>query len=378
MSEWVLQREEIAPLLEGLAILGTGGGGSPDWGRQILENEFHQGRTVQVIDPGALADDAQVASGGIMGSVKVLAEMSFDELLQQWEEDFILIRAFGTMAKLLGRPIDAVVPFEVGGLNTPVIMSLCARLGIPTVDGDALGRSAPETQMTSFIGHGVSLTPMPLVDAQGNAVIVMDQVTPTYADELGRWVVTQGGGLGGNSHYPMSGRQLKRAIVPNTISHALQIGKAVVRARQQGEDPVAAAVQALNGHLLLYGQIQEMQEQDREGFYVTVAELQGTRDWSGREAKLTIKNETMLLHLDGKEAVIFPDLICMLEPGTGRGLMSVELHPGMELAVAGVPCHPRLREAAQDEVGRQSLSPARFGYPDLAYRPLELEMEPGE
>ena len=371
MSEWILQREDIDPLLEGLAILGTGGGGSPDWGRQILENEFRQGRTVRVVDPQALPDDAQVASGGIMGSVKVLEEMTFAELLQQWEEDFVLIRAFNLMAELLGRPIDAVVPFEVGGLNTPVIMSLCARLGIPTVDGDALGRSAPETQMTSFIGHGVSLTPMPLVDAQGNAVIVMQQVTPTYADELGRWVVTRGGGLGGNSHYPMSGRQLKAAVVPNTISHALRIGQAVLQARQRGEDPVAAAVQALEGHLLLYGRVQAMREQDRQGFYVTLVELEGTRQWAGRRAELTIMNEAMLLRLEGKEAVIFPDLICMLEPGTGRGLMSVELRPGMELALVGVPCHPRLREAARDPVGRQSLAPARFGYPDLAYRPLE-------
>ena len=68
-------------------------------------------------------------------------------------------------------------------------------------------------------------------------------------------------------------------------------------------------------------------------------------------------NEAMLLSLDGKTAVIFPDLICMLEPDTGRGLMSVELHAGMEIAVLGVPCRPRLREAVQDETGRRSFTP---------------------
>ena len=82
-------------------------------------------------------------------------------------------------------------------------------------------------------------------------------------------------------------------------------------------------------------------------------------------------NEAMLLSLDGKTAVIFPDLICMLEPETGRGLMSVELHTGMEIAVLGVPCHPRLREAVQDETGRRSFAPARYGYPELDYRPME-------
>jgi hypothetical protein len=370
-KEWIFTRDEIEPLLAGLAIQGTGGGGSPEWGRQILENEFRRGRSVRVVDPNALPDGAQVACGGIMGSVKALELITFEELLEGWEQDFVLIRAFSLMAKLLGRPIEAVVPFEVGGLNTPVILSLCARMGIPTVDGDALGRSAPETQMTSFIGHGVSLTPMPLVDARGNAVVVLEQTSPTYADELGRWVVTRGGGLGGNSHYPMSGRQLKQAVIPNTISGALKIGQAMLQARRQKEDPVFAVAQAMSGKVYFYGVIGSMREKEREGFYLTVAELAGTRAWSGRTAEITIMNEAMLLSLDGKTVVIFPDLICMLDPQSGRGLMSVELQAGMEIAVLGVPCHPRLREAVQDETGRRSFAPARFGYPELDYHPME-------
>ncbi len=370
-EEWILTPEDIEPLLEGLAIQGTGGGGSPEWGRQILENEFRRDRVMRLVDPAALPEDAQVACGGIMGSVKALERITFEGLLEEWEKDFVLIRAFSLMAKLLGRPIDAVVPFEVGGLNAPVILSLCARMGLPTVDGDALGRSAPETQMTSFIGHGVSLTPMPLVDARGNAVVVLEQSSPTYADELGRWVVTRGGGLGGNSHYPMSGRQLKRAVVPNTISGALKIGQALLRARRRREDPVSSAAQAMGGKIYFYGVIASMSEKEREGFYLTVAELTGSRAWSRRTAEITIMNEAMLLSRDGKTSVIFPDLICMLDPETGRGLMSVDLHPGMEIAVLGVPCHPRLREAVQDETGRRSFAPARYGYPELEYRPIE-------
>jgi DUF917 family protein len=369
--EWILTQEEIEPLLEGLAIQGTGGGGSPEWGRQILENEFRRGRTMRVVDPNALPDGAQVACGGIMGSVKALELITFAELLEGWEQDFVLIRAFSLMAKLLGRPIEAVVPFEVGGLNTPVILSLCARMGIPTVDGDALGRSAPETQMTSFIGHGVSLTPMPLIDARGNAVVVLEQTSPTYADEIGRWVVTRGGGLGGNSHYAMSGLQLKQAVIPNTISGALKIGQAMLQARRRGEDPVLAVAQAMGGKVYFYGVIGSMREKEREGFYLTVAELAGSRAWAGRTAEITIMNEAMLLSLDGKTTVIFPDLICMLDPQSGRGLMSVELHAGMEIAVLGVPCHPRLREAVQDETGRRSFAPARYGYPELDYYPME-------
>jgi hypothetical protein len=371
MDEWIVQPDDVEPLLEGLTILGTGGGGAPDWGRAILQNEFDHGREMRIVDSRSIDDDARVSSGGIMGSTKIIDVMSIEDVIKSWEDDFVLLKAFRVMAKHLGGPLDHVVPFEVGGLNTPVIMSLCARLGISMIDGDALGRSAPETQMTSFIGHGISLTPMPLVDALGNAIVVTQSVEPTYADEIGRWVVTRGGGLGGNSHYPMTGRQLKQAVIPNTVSQARDIGQAVLDARSLGIDPVAAAALELKGRHLFTGTISMLEEKEQTGFYLTVVTLAGFGEWSGHTAELTIMNEVMLCRRDGQLAVIFPDLVCMLEPATGRGLMSTELREGTEVALIGASCHRRLRRAASSPQGQKSFSPARFGRPDLIYRPME-------
>jgi uncharacterized protein len=81
MSEWILQATDFETLLEGLVILGTGGGGSSEWGRMILHNEFQQGRTMWVIDPNDLPNQAQVYSGGIMGSVKALEAIPLEEML---------------------------------------------------------------------------------------------------------------------------------------------------------------------------------------------------------------------------------------------------------------------------------------------------------
>lgn len=371
MKDWIVQPDDLEPLLEGLTILGTGGGGAPGWGRAILQNEFAHGREMRIVDPQIIADDARVSCGGIMGSTKIIDVMSIQDVVDSWEDDFVVLKALEVMAEHLGGPLDHVVPFEVGGLNTPVIMSLCARLGISMIDGDALGRSAPETQMTSFIGHGISLTPMPLVDALGNAIIVTQSVEPTYADEIGRWVVTRGGGLGGNSHYPMTGRQLKEAVIPNTVSQARDIGQAVLDARTSGTDPVSAAALELKGHHLFTGTISAFEEQEETGFYLTIVTLVGFGDWSDQMAELTIKNEVMLCQVNSQLAVIFPDLVCMLDPATGRGLMSTELREGTTVALIGTACHPRLRRAASSPLGQNSFSPARFGRPDLVYRPME-------
>lgn len=371
MPRYTFTLDDVEPLLEGLAIMGTGGGGSPAWGQAIMRNEFARNRHPQIIPVEEIADDATVVSGGIMGSVKKLEEFGTDAIMAHWEKQFELEAVTRVMEGILKKKIDHMVPFEVGGLNTPVVLALGARLGMPIIDGDALGRSAPETQMTSFIGHGVSLTPMPLIDYHGNVVVVESAVNPTYPDQLGRWVVSNGGGLGANNHYPMTGRQAKQAVIPGTISGALRLGRAVLAARDSGADPVDAVADQMTGRRLFAGKIARLDEEERLGFYFTIAAISGTGMYQGQAARLVIKNETMLLEVAGKPRAIFPDLVLLLEPGTGRGIMSIELKVGSDLVLVGAPCHSRLREAVRDEVGRQAFSPERYGRPDLKFTPLE-------
>lgn len=357
-------KENIGAFLEGLAILGTGGGGSPEWGRIILENDLEKGRAATIVKPEDVPDDAVVASGGIMGSVKVLDRIKPDELIDRWEKRFELSEAFQLQAETIGKKIDYIVAFESGGLNTPVMLSLGARTGIPVIDGDGLGRAAPETHMVSFIGYDVSLAPMPLVDAAGNSVVVRKGVENTFADMLGRFIVTRGGGLGANCHYPMSGKKLKETVIPNTITRALALGEAVLKAREEKCDPVSVIANFLSGKHIHTGVIQKLEEKEWEGFYFIDAEVSGG-------AKLVIKNEYMALFINNKPVTIFPDLILGLEPKTGRGLMSAELKVGDEISLVVCPCHPRLRGALKSEAGRQAFSPLRFGQPDLVYRPVE-------
>ncbi|MGH8248174.1 MAG: DUF917 family protein, partial [Gammaproteobacteria bacterium] len=170
MGEFTLTRDDVEPLLEGLAILGTGGGGNPAWGRMILENDLARGRTWRIVELESVPDDWTIVCGGMMGSVKAIEAIGFAKVLEGWESDFPLLRVTRYMEQLVGRRIDAMVPFEAGGLNAPIVLTLAARARIAAIDGDALGRSAPETHMTSWHGHGVEITPMPLADSLGNIV----------------------------------------------------------------------------------------------------------------------------------------------------------------------------------------------------------------
>ena len=119
-----------------------------------------------------------------MGSVKAFT--SIGDMLETWETRYELHEALKITEMTTGKKVDHLVPFELGGTNTTVMLSLANRAGITSVDGDGLGRSAPETQMITFVGYGISLCPMPVVTKGGSVVIVQETTSPALADDIGR------------------------------------------------------------------------------------------------------------------------------------------------------------------------------------------------
>ena len=66
------------------------------------------------------------------------------------------------VSQYLGKPIYAVMPMEAGGVNSMLPIAAAARLGLPMVDCDGMGRAFPELQMVTFTIGGVKATPMAL------------------------------------------------------------------------------------------------------------------------------------------------------------------------------------------------------------------------
>jgi DUF917 family protein len=370
MTERILGKDELDDMLVGVGILGTGGGGDPEtFGRPLVEWDIKKGREYRIIDPQDISDDAFVVCGGYAGSVK--AFVSVHKMLEGWDSRFELLEAMRIMESIQNRKVDYVVPFELGGANTPVMLSLAARAGIATIDGDGLGRAAPETQMSSFLGHGISLTPMPFVDMEGNVIVVRHSVQSTYSDELMRAALLLNGGTGANNHYPMSGRQLKESVIPNTISLSIEVGRAVRQALDAKKNPVEAFIETVHGIGIFNGTVRTIRGEDRGGFYHVKATVKGLDKYKRKTMEVVFKNETMMAHVNKKLVSVFPDLLCMLDPRSGQGVMTANLHPGTKVVFVGVPAHERLRECLKTELGQQAFGAARYGYPNVKYRPIE-------
>ena len=363
-----LSKDNVYDMLTGVGILGTGGGGDPvSFGKPMVDWDYNKGRVYEITPPEDIKDDAFIVCGGYMGSVKAFT--SIGDLLETWETRYELHEAMKISEKIRGQKVDHLVPFELDGTNTTVMLSLAARAGITSVDGDGLGRSAPESQMITFVGYGIELCPMPVVSKNGSVMIVEKTTSPALADEIGRFAVVHDGGAGANNHYHQTGAQLKKSVIPNSISKSIELGAAIRDANENKNNPVDVFLDVMGGQVLTQGKIEEVMGEDRAGHWHVLVRIKA-EGLKGR-FEVVVKNEYMMAMSDGEPVVMFPDLICLHNPDTGHGVMSSDLKEGLDVVVTAVPAHERLRFAGSTEIGKKAFSPERYGHPELEYKPME-------
>ena len=142
-----LNSQDLADLAVGAAFLGTGGGGDPYIGRQMVEICLSEGLEVDLVDPDSLSDDDFVIPTAMMGAPTVLVEK-----LPSGEE---AVHSLKRLERRLGKRATHTMPIEVGGINSTIPLVVGARLGLPVVDADGMGRAFPHLEMETFGVYGV-------------------------------------------------------------------------------------------------------------------------------------------------------------------------------------------------------------------------------
>jgi hypothetical protein len=207
------------------------------------------------------------------------------------------------------------------------------------------------------------------VTKNGSVLIVEKSTSPALADEIGRFAVVQDGGAGANNHYHQSGAQLKKSVIPNSISKSIDLGVAVRDANENNNNPIDVFIDEMGGQIVARGIIEDVKGEDRAGHWHVLVRIK-PENLEGK-VEIVVKNEYMMAMYDGEPIVMFPDLICLHYPETGHGVMSSDLKEGLEVVITAVPAHERLRYAGSTEIGRKAFSPERYGHPELEYKPME-------
>ena len=343
----------------GAAILGTGGGGNPYIGKLRCREELKKGRRIPVIPLAELPDDALVVSLGGIGAPVVGVEK-----IEEGEE---CLRALRASEKELGVKVDALISAEIGGANSMEPMLTAAQAGLPVVDGDGMGRAFPEMQMCTWSIYGHREAPGAMADEKGNIVVIRNTPDDVWLERIARSVVVAMGAAAGLATQPMRGDFVKRAAVPNTITQALNLGRAVLHAHQTNADPVQTVINQERGKLLMTAKIIDLQRHLKGGFAVGHMALEGFGDFLGDNGRIDLQNEFLVFWRHQKVEVCTPDLIVVLDSDTGLPITTEMLRYGQRIAVLGLPAHPLMRSPEALKV----VGPAAFGYSEITFNPME-------
>ncbi|KAK9800870.1 hypothetical protein WJX73_003020 [Symbiochloris irregularis] len=243
---WIISHRDLRALTIGTGVLGTGGGGSPYYASLEVAQELDRGARIRVVSPAAVSDDAHVGEGGHMGAPTV----GLEKLASFECEQAVLAAEEASKGELRG-----VISAEIGGGNGLQALLLGARLQLPVIDADLMGRAFPELQMMTSAMYGHKLTPAALVDDKGNKVVVQDAASPLWLERLLRPVCTAMGCSAGLATSPLSGQAMRSCAIQHSMSLAWRLGRAVLAARHAKSDPVAAAAGEGGGRLLFAGKI---------------------------------------------------------------------------------------------------------------------------
>ncbi|QFU75239.1 DUF917 domain-containing protein [Halioglobus maricola] len=355
-------RESLADLSAGAVFLATGGGGDPYVAELVAQQALEKYGSVDLIDPENLDDDAYVVAIGGVGAPTVSLE-----LLPSIDEAVNTLRAFEDR---VGRKVDAVVSFEIGGGNSLIPIVAGAVMGIPVVDGDGMGRALPEAQMMTYPISGVSPTPAVATDYQGTVTEFHTKDIMEFEKEIRQCALSSGGMITSAEH-PMTGKQLKAAIVPGTVSFSIELGRLLRKYRGNAHRIYEPLAELFSGSIygdlfhLYTGKVIDSSTRIVGGYDIGAATI-APFDGSGAELTISIKNEYLAAEANGKVIASVPDLITIVDYETSTPINAERLRYGQRVTVFGVGCPSFYRTQRALEF----VAPSCFGFP-FEYKTIE-------
>ncbi|KAG8162243.1 hypothetical protein KVR01_008008 [Diaporthe batatas] len=397
IREWLLSETDLAWLADGCYVLGCAGGGSPAASVLQLRDIIRDGHKIRIIDQSSLRDDALIYWGGHMGSPAVSVER-----LQALET----VQAFEVLMEYMGHDkFDAVMGLEIGGANgmEPMLVGSSKFFDSPIIDGDWMGRAYPTYWQTTLAVHRpLELCPCAIDSGDGKSIVMTRAPDDEIVDRALRASCSEMGSRVGMAAKPTTTELVRKYGVLNTCSLAWRIGRCIARCEasntlstvaesiiNEAGGPGAAKVlfrgkivaverRLVKGHSYGTVHIAAFENNDLDDEAGSSSMTRSAAVASGGTLKIPFKNENIFAEhtaADGTQKVIasVPDLIAILDNGSGRALGVPEFKYGYRVTVVGITCSPRWTDvpAGLDIGGTRA-----FGYDDIEYRPLGHYVEP--
>jgi DUF917 family protein len=283
--------------------------------------------------------------------------------------DNVMLEAVHELEQHLGTKFNGFVATEIGPGNIVVPLKIATLLNRVTVDGDMCGRSKPKISISTTRITGIPITPLAIVSAYGDRLILKDAISDSRAEDICRSISRLTSGTIGVARCPMKISDAKKSLVKGTISLAIQLGCEIRNAINQKDDPLPVIERVLNAELVFTGRVKEFTRTEKGGF--TSGEF--ILESQNNTLKVLYQNEYLISWLNGEQFVTCPDSLLIVDRETGRGLTPWKedfTQKDLEVAVFA-------RESAkiwQTKKGLEIFGPQVF-QTDLKYRSFRKKKE---
>lgn len=343
-----LNAADVEVLALGCTFLGAGGGGSVAAAAPLLRHTLEVNGTLPVVSASALDPDASVACVGAVGSSTVM--------LERLPSGVELAAAVRALERHTGTRFQALQPLEIGGVNGLLGLVAASRLGLPAIDGDAMGRAYPRLDHTVLMGV-VPASPLAVADAGGDVMLV-DSAGDRSVERLVRAVLPAMGAWAAVCLHAGTAGQYARHAVPASVSRALTLGRAWTgRRREDGADFLAAA----QARLVFTGTVLEIRR-TRSATEISGVISLGHACEEDRSMRIDFANEYVAAFDDGVPVSTAPDITCVLDARTWEPVSVERLAVQQRVRVIRLPAPEALR---RPHPGRLDLGLRGYGMAEV-------------
>jgi uncharacterized protein len=350
----LLDSASLHALSRGSAILGAGGGGDAHVTLLQALQATEDFGPVPLVDLDELPDDALVMPVAGIGATTVI--------LEKFENGDEGVRLREQLQFVTGREVAALMPIEIGGGNALLPITWAARIGLPVVDADGIGRAFPEIPQVAMHLAGIPASPAVMTDERGN-MAVFRTISGGWMERLERAAAVEFGGSASSAEFSLTAAQARRATIRNSVSKAIRIGEALAGATSS---PVAALIAEMGACQLVAGKVLDVERHTTSGFVRGSVVIEGLGADEGRLIRLELQNENLVAMERGRVLASVPDLITVLDSETADAIATEVLRYGQRVTLIAFACDPVWRT----ERGIAVAGPRAFGY-DFDYLPVE-------
>lgn len=330
-----LNEDKLKHIAKGAAFLASGGGGSYTISQKMIADILAQKHPVELIS----VSDVQKKLRGA-----VIADMGSPDAMFSHPEFSAPTAASDALEHWSRQHLDFVLPIEVGAINSLVPMTVAARKGIPIVDADGAGRAIPQLEMTTYNQSGIAISPAALAtgtNTQGIATssVILNVPNASALEALARPIIASSSfqEIAGLTCYPLTGEELKQAVISGTMTLAMQVGQAISQATTKGQsaiDVLLTLPQLQPCYLLGRGKLISNTVKTKGGFDCGRVILENSAD--GTQITLYYENESLIAYDHNHTPLAMaPDSICCITE-KGQPLSNADLPLGTDIPNA--PC----------------------------------------